>query len=64
MERAQVPRRVSHRLRAHMQEGRAKIADVGMAQMISEDAATHARKAQQQGTFAWAAPEILVKESR
>ena len=47
-----------------MQEGRAKIADVGMAQMASEDAVTHARKARQQGTFAWAAPEILVKESR
>ena len=46
-----------------MQEGKAKIADVGMAQIMSEDAASIAQQAKT-GTLAWAAPELLVKELR
>jgi len=44
-----------------LQEGKAKIADVGMAQIMSDDEEASSRRLQQIGTLAWAAPEILVK---
>lgn len=46
-----------------MQEGRAKVADVGMAQIMSEDHYATGMSSQQ-GTFAWASPELLLKEGR
>ena len=46
-----------------MQEGRAKIADVGMAQIMSEDYYACSLTSQQ-GTFAWASPELLLREGR
>ena len=45
-----------------MQERRAKIADVGMAQIMSED--HYASLNSQQGTFAWASPELILREGR
>ncbi len=44
----------------YLQEGKAKIADVGMAHIISDRAACQERLTQM-GTLAWAAPELLVK---
>ena len=49
-----------HDLLANVQEGKAKIADVGMAQIISDREACR-RRLTQRGTLAWAAPELLVK---
>ena len=46
-----------------VQEGRAKIADVGMAQIMSEDYYACSLTSQQ-GTFAWASPELLLREGR
>ena len=46
-----------------MQDRRAKIADVGMAQILSDKGACSELNVQQ-GTLAWASPEIMVKETR
>ena len=41
-----------------VQDGTAKIADVGMAKFMREDCLTNSESAL--GTFAWAAPELLL----
>lgn len=41
-----------------VQDGTAKIADVGMAKFMREDCLTTSESAL--GTFAWAAPELLL----
>lgn len=43
-----------------LQEGRAKIADVGMARIMSDNYYANS----QQGTFAWASPELILREGR